>query len=478
MLFGPKLSTASSTTDRRDSALGGEMGHWTIVCLERHALDHQTRECDAHGPSAARSNEEFVVVPPPPAQTPALPIETQTRRQHDVDLGRIQLRRLGERLEETERVPLVGCLVEVHAERPFCRRPRHEEPMAVAELFGQRAQGDLAGKRDIRQDVRSLLAMKPAGQLPGDRDRFLPGASRLSLRPPAEQGLLRRHIGARGLASRTHTVDTTGPGDRSATVGWVWSPDVTVLSVVTRTFLTILSALVATPVASMAVWVVATIRPSSPLVQRIIEAWSRAWLVPAGVDISVIGSEHVDPNTSYVVVANHRSNIDIMVCFLALPVPIRFLAKAELFRVPVFAQAMRALGIVEVNRKHSRDLSIIESVNMQAQKVIERGHSLIIYPEGTRSRDGGPRPFKKGAFTMAVAAKMPVLPVTLHGTRRVWAPNRFWFHAGLVTVVIDPPIETAGLERNDVEPLRARVQDQINAHLDQLRTEPPDTSIR
>jgi 1-acyl-sn-glycerol-3-phosphate acyltransferase len=246
---------------------------------------------------------------------------------------------------------------------------------------------------------------------------------------------------------------------------------VTSPSVVLRTLSTVLSALIATFLASVAVWMIGVIRPSSPLIQRVIVAWSRAWLVPAGVDLKIIGEEHVDPGTSYVVVANHRSNIDIMVCFAALPIPIRFLAKAELFRIPIFAQAMRAIGIVEVDRRHSRELSIIETVNRQAEKVIERGHSLIIYPEGTRSRDGAPRPFKKGAFTMAVAAGMPVLPVTVHGTRQIWAPHRIWIHPGEVTVVIDPPIETTELDRGDVDRLRARVQNQINGHLDRLRLE-------
>jgi 1-acyl-sn-glycerol-3-phosphate acyltransferase len=259
---------------------------------------------------------------------------------------------------------------------------------------------------------------------------------------------------------------------------WVSSQTVTSPSIVLRTVTTTISALVATFAASTAILLIAAVRPSSTLIQRVIVAWSRAWLTPAGVDLQVIGQEHVDPATSYVVVANHRSNIDVMVSFAALPIPIRFLAKAELFRIPVFAQAMRAIGIVEVDRKHTHHMSIIDTVNEQAEKVIARGHSLIIYPEGTRSRDGAPRPFKKGAFTMAVASGMPVLPVAIHGTRRVWAPNRIWVHPGTVTVVIDPPIDTTGIGRAEVDRLRARVQDQINGHLDRLRAEMPTIDER
>ncbi len=238
-----------------------------------------------------------------------------------------------------------------------------------------------------------------------------------------------------------------------------------------RTIVTMLSGFAGTLVCGLSAWAVGHFRPSSPLIQRIIVAWSRAWLIPAGVRLDIRGAEHVDPRTSYVVVANHRSNMDVMVCFAALPVPIRYLAKRELFRVPVLAQAMRAIGIVEVDREHRRETSIIETVNRQAQTVIERGHSLIIYAEGTRTRDGSPRPFKKGAFTMAVASGMPVLPVTIHGSREIWPPNRPWIHAGTVTVVIDPPIPTSGKGREDVEGLRSAVQNQINERLDQLAVE-------
>jgi 1-acyl-sn-glycerol-3-phosphate acyltransferase len=83
----------------------------------------------------------------------------------------------------------------------------------------------------------------------------------------------------------------------------------------------------------------------------ITDRWSRLWLGAAGVDLRVVGGENVDPDRSYVVVANHSSNLDIMACFLALPLPIRFLAKKELFRLPLLATAMRDIGIVEVDRQ-------------------------------------------------------------------------------------------------------------------------------
>jgi 1-acyl-sn-glycerol-3-phosphate acyltransferase len=191
------------------------------------------------------------------------------------------------------------------------------------------------------------------------------------------------------------------------------------------------------------------------------------------VKTEVRGLEHVVRGVSYVVVANHRSNIDVMVGFAALPIPIRYLAKQELFRVPILAQAMRAIGIVEVDRQKARGAAAIESVNRQSAAVIERGHSLIIYPEGTRSRDGAPKPFKKGAFTMAAAAGMPVLPVAIAGSRHVWRPGRPWIHPGTVVVTVDPPMATSGPDALDAGDIRERAREIIESHLQQVALPPP-----
>lgn len=239
----------------------------------------------------------------------------------------------------------------------------------------------------------------------------------------------------------------------------------TVLAV-PRTVATLVVGLLATIVAAPIATLVASVNARSPVVERVIQAWARTWLAMAGVQLEVEGAEEVDRGRSHVVVANHLSNFDIMVCFAAIPLPIRFLAKKELFKIPLLAQAMRAIGIVEVDRQARS--AAIESVNLQASKVRERDHSLIIFPEGTRSRDGRLHTFKKGAFTMAVTTGTPVLPVTLHGTREVWPPERPLIYGGRVRVVIDPAIPTDGLGREDVGALRDRVQGLVAANLETL----------
>lgn len=210
-----------------------------------------------------------------------------------------------------------------------------------------------------------------------------------------------------------------------------------------RTILTLVVGLVATLIASGVVIVLSRIRPHSAIIERTAAVWSRLWLGAAGVRLRVIGTENVDSRRSYVVVANHVSNLDIMVCFVGLPLPIRFLAKKELFRVPVLASAMRAIGIIEVDR--SARMNVHEQINVQARRLVDAGRSVIVYPEGTRSRRGQLGAFKKGAFTMAINSRLPVLPVTIAGTGEAWPPGSLLVRGGPVTVAIDPPLETEGL---------------------------------
>jgi len=216
-----------------------------------------------------------------------------------------------------------------------------------------------------------------------------------------------------------------------------------------RTVLTLSLGVISTLIAAPVVIAIAHFNPISPTIERIARSWSRIWLRAAGCTLDVIGEELVDRNRSHIVVANHLSILDIMVCFLAVPLPIRFLAKKELFSIPILAPAMRAIGIVEVDR--SARAAVHEQVNRQARELVASGRSLIIYPEGTRSRDGELRQFKKGAFSMAVAGGIPVLPLTIAGTYLAWPPGRLLVAGGRkIRAVIDPPIETGGMEKEDV----------------------------
>ncbi len=235
------------------------------------------------------------------------------------------------------------------------------------------------------------------------------------------------------------------------------------LVTVVRTILTWLTGVIATIWGAVSVMAIALVDDTSPWIDRVIRTWSRAWVWASGTRIEVEGSEHVGLGRSYVVVANHLSTLDIMVCFLAVRLPIRYLAKKELFRVPILAQGMRAVGIIEVDR--AARSAVHGELNRQARELIDKRRSLIIFPEGTRPRDGRMRPFKKGAFTMAISAGLPVLPVSIHGSYQAFRPGRPWVAGGRVRVVIDPPVETAHLSSSDTGDLRDQVYRTISGNV-------------
>jgi 1-acyl-sn-glycerol-3-phosphate acyltransferase len=238
------------------------------------------------------------------------------------------------------------------------------------------------------------------------------------------------------------------------------------LIAVGRTVLTGVAGVIATIVAVAVIAVIAVFDKTSPKIERVIRGWSRVWLMTSGTRLEVEGQENIDPNRSYVVVANHLSALDIMACVLAVPLPIRFLAKKELFRIPVLAQGMRTVGIIEVDREARG--AIHAEVNRQSKELIALGRSLIIYAEGTRPRNGVMKPFKKGAFTMAIATQLPVLPMSLHGSYEAWPPGRHLVRGGLIRVVLDKALETEGLGHSDTGDLRDQVQELISARVSEM----------
>lgn len=162
-----------------------------------------------------------------------------------------------------------------------------------------------------------------------------------------------------------------------------------------------------------------------------------------------------DPDRSYIVISNHGSWLDIMADFVSVPLPLRFLSKKELFRIPLMGSAMRALGMVEIDR--ARAVSMHEAINEGVRKVAEHGASVMVYPEGTRTRTGEMRPFKRGAFFMAVDNQLPILPVTISGSYDAWPPGPI-ARGGTLRVEVGEPIEVAGLTRDDLPELVERCE--------------------
>ena len=237
-----------------------------------------------------------------------------------------------------------------------------------------------------------------------------------------------------------------------------------------RTPFTYLVGLLVTGLAATAVVGTSLLAPSSPLIDRMVSAWARTILWAGGVRLRVIGVENVDPSASYVVASNHQSTFDIMAHFMALPVPIRFLAKKELFGVPLLGWALKRLHMVPVDRTAGRP--VYEEIEENAAATIADGKSIIVYPEGTRTTTGEMLPFKKGAFFIAVRTGLPVLPTTIVGSYEAWLPRAKIIRGGTITVAIGSPIPTETLTVEDAPGLCDAVRSSIEETLVELWSKP------
>lgn len=237
-----------------------------------------------------------------------------------------------------------------------------------------------------------------------------------------------------------------------------------------RTPFTYLVGLVATGIAAVAVIITSLLVPESLLIDRMVRGWARAVLWGGGVRLNVIGVENVDPSASYVVTSNHQSSFDIMAHFLALPVPIRFLAKKELFGLPLLGWALKRLHMVPVDRSAGR--TVYEETEQNAAATIAKGKSIIVYPEGTRTKTGDLLPFRKGAFFIAVHTGLAILPTTIAGSHEAWLPRARIIRGGTITVAIGEPIPTHNLAVDDAPRLRDDARSVIESRLIELRSNP------
>jgi 1-acyl-sn-glycerol-3-phosphate acyltransferase len=167
-----------------------------------------------------------------------------------------------------------------------------------------------------------------------------------------------------------------------------------------------------------------------------IGAWYGVWLT--GVRVKTIGLDKLDPERTYIFMSNHVSNLDPPITIPLIPKRTSVMVKKELFGYPILGRAMRMGSLVPVDRGN-RDAGI-ESVQA-AKQVVQQGLNMTIYIEGKRSFDGKLLPFKKGPFYLAMECGVPVVPVTITGTRDVMPKGRFAIKPGVVTVNFHPPIE-------------------------------------
>jgi 1-acyl-sn-glycerol-3-phosphate acyltransferase len=248
-----------------------------------------------------------------------------------------------------------------------------------------------------------------------------------------------------------------------------YPPMVRTLTAIFRTFVFIPLFFLYTLMRATQVIFIGKQNRNSPKIERIIQTWSALFLRIPPIEISVKGAERVDPAQRYVVVSNHTSNFDIPVLFRSIPTPIRFLAKKELYKIPLLGPGMDAAGIVKVDRGGAR--STREAINTAARETYRRGYSLMVFAEGTRSRTGDMADFHKGAARLAMDNGADLLPVVISGTFDVNPPGSIFIYPGQVRVTILDPIRTADYTVRDITPLTVELRERMNTVYEALRDE-------
>ncbi len=183
--------------------------------------------------------------------------------------------------------------------------------------------------------------------------------------------------------------------------------------------------------------------------------WARlnAYMIPMLINVS--GVENIQKNTSYIVVANHQSHLDIFVVYGWLPIDFRWVMKMELRKVPFLGYFCYIAGHVFIDRSNSA--SALESIN-KAKEKIKNGISILFFPEGTRTTTRELLPFKKGAFKFALDTNLPILPVTLIGTMDILPSNTMDLFPGKAKMIIHEPIDISPYNEENMQELMDKVR--------------------
>jgi 1-acyl-sn-glycerol-3-phosphate acyltransferase len=202
--------------------------------------------------------------------------------------------------------------------------------------------------------------------------------------------------------------------------------------------------------------------------------WSRALLWAAGVKVRVHGLENGSQREPRIFASNHVSWFDVPALATILP-RYKFVAKAELFKVPIFGGAMRSAGMIEIQRENRK--AAFGAYEVAADRIRE-GNSVVVFPEGTRGRAYPLRPFKKGPFVLAIAAGVPIVPVIVHGTIEIMRKGSLWAHPGQIDVHLLEPVSTAGVDYDHREALMQAVRTKMaDAMRDFYGVEPLPTPV-
>jgi len=188
--------------------------------------------------------------------------------------------------------------------------------------------------------------------------------------------------------------------------------------------------------------------------------WARLNGLLTPMFVKVTGKNRIDKKQSYVVVSNHQSQFDIFVLYGWLGIDFKWVMKIALRKVPFLGIACEKIGHIYIDRSNTE--AAIKSIE-RAKKRIVNGTSVIFFPEGTRSKSGVLKPFKKGAFKMAMDLHLPILPITINGTCKILPTNSLDLFPGNAHMIIHPPVDISAYPKGDFRPLMDDVRSIIQS---------------
>jgi len=183
-----------------------------------------------------------------------------------------------------------------------------------------------------------------------------------------------------------------------------------------------------------------------------------------GIRIETDGLDAVEKDKPYIFMSNHLSFLDGPLLYFIIPQPVRVILKKEIFRIPVIGMGMKQVGFVPVDRKGIR--SGKKSIDRASRLMKDKGYSFLIFPEGTRSRDGRLQEFRRGGFFLALASQCPIVPISIQGTYQLMPKGSFLVKRGNIEVSFHSPISVRPYGRDDLHVLLEKVRSKIRSGLE------------
>jgi 1-acyl-sn-glycerol-3-phosphate acyltransferase len=184
--------------------------------------------------------------------------------------------------------------------------------------------------------------------------------------------------------------------------------------------------------------IISLIPDSENRIHKIAKLWAKILLLMSNTKVEVIGVENILRGKPQIFMANHQSDFDILIILAHIPGQFRWLAKKELFHIPIFGAAMKTAGYIEIDRHNHEEA--MQNMDEAAQRIRE-GKSIMSFPEGSRNRDGGIKTFKQGIFHLAIRSGAPIVPVSIVGSGKIMPKRSLQVTPGMVKLVIDKPID-------------------------------------